>query len=149
MCNATSNVYVRMTQLWSSVLCDKDELACWHQRGCLLGDCSHCGVETLKVCPVEASSDILIKWRSIGQEVVGYTDEGKEKKAACVEYHETQPRALLDYLKPRLKTFIAHNYFATWQEAQFQDLMCGIPSDTVISCIDFSENYTMMVQNEI
>lgn len=147
-CNGTSNVYGRMTQLWSSVLCDKEEFACWHRRECLLGDCSHCGVDTLKICPIEANSDRMIKWKSIGQEVVGYTEEGKEKKAACVEYHETQPHALIDYLKPCLKTFILHNYFASRQEAQFQDLMGGIPRDTVISCIDFSENYTMMVQDE-
>jgi len=52
-------------------------------------------------------------------------------------------------LKPKLAEFIVHNFLASWQDLQFKELFTSVPYSTLISCVDFSENYSMKVQNEI
>jgi hypothetical protein len=64
-------------------------------------------------------------------------------------YNETAAREFFQYLKPKLKAFIRHNYFTQWQNQQFQEDLEELPGNTVLSCIDFSENYIMKVQDEI
>ena len=81
--------------------------------------------------------------------MVGTTEEGIPKKASTLEYRETSPRKFLDYLKPKLQAFVLHNYVASYQDFQFCELFSSIPPNTLISCIDFSENYAPKVQNKI
>ena len=64
-------------------------------------------------------------------------------------YREIPPRELINYLKPKLQASVLHNYIASWQDFQFKELFSSVPPDNSISCIDFSENYTLKVQNEI
>jgi hypothetical protein len=66
----------------------------------------------LKICLEEHISNQLVQWNSIGYEVVGKTGDGRDKKAQKLEYHESHPIALLEYLKPHLKELILHNYIA-------------------------------------
>ena len=147
-CLGWNVVYSSLTSLWESILCKKDDFQMWHKRECLLGECQSCGIKLLKICPWELNSDVLVKWKSIGSEIVGYNEDGLPKKAPSVQYRETKPTELFEYLKPRLTAFVVHNYIATWQDYQFKELFNSVPRDTVISCVDFSENYSMMIQNE-
>jgi hypothetical protein len=148
-CNVHRETFGRLTNLWTSILCEKGELSMWHKRSCLLGECVECGVNLLRVCPFEMSSVNLVKWKSIGYKVVGTTEEGNQRKASTLEYRETTPCELIEYLKPRLQAFVLHNYVASWQDFQFRELLSSVPPDTLVSCVDFSENYTLKVQNEI
>jgi hypothetical protein len=102
-----------------------------------------------KLCPFELEIDRTIHWRNIGYEVVGHNEDGRDKKASRVEYHDTHPSELFEYLKPCLKDFVFHNFISRWQDIQFKDSLINVPKDTIISCVDFSENYTLMVHNEI
>ncbi len=70
----------------------------------------------MKVCPTELISNQLVQWKNIKYEVVGKTDDGKDKKPHTLEYHESHHVTLLEYLKPHLKEFILHNYITQWQE---------------------------------
>jgi hypothetical protein len=81
--------------------------------------------------------------------VVGHNKDGKEKKAPKIEFHEMPPRELIFYLKPKLEKFVLHNILAKWQDVQFKKLLETMLNGYVISCIDYSENYTTRVQNEI
>jgi hypothetical protein len=81
--------------------------------------------------------------------LLGTTKEGNPRKASTLEYRETAPCELLYYLKPKLQAFVLHNYVASWQDFQFRELFSSVPLGTLISCIDFSENYILKVQNEI
>jgi hypothetical protein len=114
-----------------------------------LGQCHNCGVDIFKVCPKEFQSKKLIFWKSIRYEVVGFAEEGKEKKASKMEYNETPPCDLIQYLKPCLKELVLHNYVTCWQDVQCKEVLNIVSDDMVISCIDFSINYTTKVQNEI
>ncbi len=64
----------------------------------------------MHICPKELISIQLFQWKNIGYEVVGNIDDGRDKKAYKLEYHESHLVALLEYLKPHLKEFILHNY---------------------------------------
>jgi hypothetical protein len=76
MCSAHLKVYQRLTNLWESILCEKEDMCMWHKRDCLMGNCIDCGIELLRVCPLELASEKKIKWKTIGYKVVGTTDEG-------------------------------------------------------------------------
>jgi hypothetical protein len=102
-------------------------------------------VKLLPLYPNEWQSNALIQWSSIGFEVVGHTEEGKEKKASKVEFHETPPIELISYLKLQLKMFILHNFLARWQDVQFKELLETMLEGVVISCVDFFENSTMKI----
>jgi hypothetical protein len=80
------------------------------QKGCLEGLCPSCGVDNLKICLEEFISNQLVQWKNTRYEVVGKTSDGKDKKAQKLEYHESHPIILLEYLKPHFKEFILHNY---------------------------------------
>jgi len=45
------------------VLCEKSYGEDWHKRAFLMGDCISCGIETLKVCPIEETKSIkTVQW---------------------------------------------------------------------------------------
>jgi hypothetical protein len=52
-------------------------------------------------------------------------------------------------MRPQLESFVLHNFLARWQDVQFKQLVETLPKGCVISCVNFSKNYTMRVQNEI
>jgi hypothetical protein len=100
-----------VTALWSSILCPIRPLHLWHKRECLLRECTHCRENTLKICLIELKSTNIVPRKSIGFEVVGQTEDGKEKKALKVLYNESVPKELFQYMKQKLTAFICHNHF--------------------------------------
>lgn len=54
----------------------------------------------------------------------------------------------LDYLKPKFKDFILHNYVAKWQAEQYKLSLDTFPPTSILSAIDFAENYTFGEFNE-
>ena len=85
-CNAHREVYERLTNLSLSILCEKVEFFAWHCRACLLGECLDCGLQLLRICSLEESTDQLVKWKSIGYKVVGTIADGNPKKVVTMEY---------------------------------------------------------------
>jgi hypothetical protein len=45
--------------------------------------------------------------------------------------------------------FILHNFLAIWQDVQFKELLETMLEGVVVSCVDFFDNYTMKIHNEI
>ena len=52
-------------------------------------------------------------------------------------------------MEKTVSTFITHNFKARWQDEQCQLMMKNIPEGVLISHIDFAENYTFAIQNEV
>jgi len=77
-----------------------------------MGDYNQYGVHTLKFFVVELQIDKVIHWQSIRYKVVGQNEDGKDRKASRVEYHNTHPSELIKYLKPHLKAFVLHNFIS-------------------------------------
>jgi hypothetical protein len=94
-------------------------------------------------------SNALVDWKCLGYEIVEFSEDGKPKKASIYEYKRIKLGELIQHLKSCLQDFIVCNYIAAWQDLQFKELFASVSHDSIISCLDFSEYYTMMVQNEI
>jgi hypothetical protein len=56
---------------------------------------------------------------------------------------------MIEYLKPKLKKFVIHNFVAKWQEKELKAYVPNLPPNTIVSCIDFFDNYAFKVQNKI
>jgi hypothetical protein len=56
-CITYLQVYTTMTFLWSLILCAKDETIEFHKRGCIMGDCLRCEIESLDICPHELTTE--------------------------------------------------------------------------------------------
>jgi hypothetical protein len=78
-----------------------------------MGDYNHCGVHTLKLYPIEFQTNKVIHWQSIGTKLLGKMKMVRTK-ASKVEYHDTHPSELIEYLKPHLKAFVLHNFISKW-----------------------------------
>jgi hypothetical protein len=133
-CRAHLQVYERLTNLWTSILCEKDEFQMWHRQDCLMGNCTNCGVSFLKVCAQEMTSEMLIKWKNISYKMVGTTDDENPRKASTLQYRETPAYEFFHYLWPKLESFVLHNYVASWQDFQFKELFNSVFPQTLISC---------------
>ena len=62
---------------------------------------------------------------------------------------DTSLGEFFQYLLPVLHTFIAHNFVAKWQDVNCKKSMVDMPRDVILSHVDFAENYTFQIQNEI
>ena len=80
---------------------------------------------------------------------MGKSKDGSNKKFPKVEYMETLPSVMIEYMKLKLQDFVTYNFISWWQELQFNYLLRSLPSHIVLSCIEFSRNYPMKVQSEV
>jgi hypothetical protein len=149
-CAAETTCFSGLSALCNFVLCTKADSTPWHDLNCLLGTCLHYGPEKMFwVCPIEQSSTQIVRWKQFGKQVTGTTEDGKERTHVKVEYMEGPPADLIDRLKTSLKFFVTHNFLARWQNEEFKQQLRDLPVNSVLSCVDFNENYTMKVQDEI
>jgi hypothetical protein len=69
--------------------------------------------------------------------VIGKTNDGQEKKMSKVQYYETRPSVLIEYLKLKLQDFVIHSFTIKWQEKEFKAYVPNTPPNTILSRIDF------------
>lgn len=147
MCVGNTQIYPSVKQLWTSVVCPKEKEAEWHKLQCMLGTCGACPKPLF--CPQEMNNvGSAVRWKAYeyGTEKTKF---GVEKKRIKLIYKETTPLEVIDQFKMHLKIFIAHNFRSYWQHTQFKECISNFPDDVVLSVVDFAENYTFKVQNEI
>ncbi len=54
-----------------------------------------------------------------------------------------------EYFKPKLQTFVKHNFVSRWQDKQFKASIVSFPKNTIVSIVEFVENYSFEVQMNI
>jgi hypothetical protein len=87
-----------------------------------MGDCISCGIETLKVCPIEETKSIkIVQWWWYAKVVVRQKDSGEDRKLHNYKYMDTPTLELLEYLHPRLNDFVTHNFDAKWHDKVLQN----------------------------
>ncbi len=115
-----------------------------------MGDCDLCGVDNMAICPIEedGSSITLVKWKhfSMGQII---TKRKVEKKRLQLVDKSTVSSELIAYLKSKLQFFVGHNFVTRWQDKMFKSCLENFLVDTLVSIVDFVENYTFEIQNEV
>lgn len=151
-CHAHCQIYKRITLMWEACVCPKGELEVWHKLDCLMGDCPDCGFELFPLCPKELDSidSFTLKWKCFEYYEVGVDKKtGRPKKRLREAFKETPVDEFLSYMEKTVTTFITHNFRARWQDEQCQKMMKNVPQGVIISHIDFAENYSFAIQNEV
>ncbi len=71
--NYYANQITGLVDLSSPIFCPKPVSDEWHKQDCVMGDCSSCGINTLKVCPTEEFICVsrTVQWRQYAKIVVG------------------------------------------------------------------------------
>jgi hypothetical protein len=108
LCFTRFHLFGGIIDQWMSILCAKPLNSLWHKRECSLGDWCDCGIQMLKICFQKLLYRHLMKWKSIGYEVVGQTKEGKDMKIPTMMYNETTFVNYVRYMQPHLKAFVLH-----------------------------------------
>lgn len=150
-CFANQAVCQHITSMWESIMCPKPPNSEYHAKKCLMGDCSQCGVRKLTFCPDEIAEDsreVSVKVFmdvGIGQANAG----GNEKKRKDLIVQRMKSATFISLFSAHLTSFIKHNFVFRWQAQQFKDCLLKFPSNVVVSVIDFAENYSFKIQNEI
>jgi hypothetical protein len=151
-CHAHHAIYKRITMMWESCVCPKGELDVWHKLDCLMGECPNCGFHLFPLCPFELSStdSFLVKWKCFEYYEVGVDKRtGKPKKRLKEAFRDTPVEEFLSYMGKTVSTFITHNFRARWQDEQCHLMMKNVPEGVLVSHIDFAENYSFAIQNEV
>jgi hypothetical protein len=151
-CHAHEHVFKRITSVWESCVCRKGELDVWHKLDCLIGDCTQCGFHLLALCPLELSDSNTfgLKWKCFEYYQVGVdANLGKPKKRLKEAFKETPVHVFLSYMEKTVTTFITHNFKARWQDEQCQLMMKNVPEGVIVSHINYAENYSFAIQNEV
>lgn len=68
----------------------------------------------------DVSSTLTMQWKCYEKVAHGKTRQGKHRMVLRLHYKTTTARVFLDYLRPKLRAFIVHNYIAKWQEEQYK-----------------------------
>ena len=149
-CSAESSTFAGVTAMAESILCPKSDHNQWHRRECVFGECESCGVDFLPLCPTEEDGTSVqkVKWKRFSMENIT-TKKGEVKKKLTLVYKETSSAELVSYLKPKLQDFVRHVFVAKWDDEQFKNCLANFRDDTIVSVIDFAENYSFEVQNEV
>ena len=150
VCAAHTSHFGGLTDMWMSVLCPMQEDG-WHKLDCLMGQCGQCGVDMLINCPLELSGDSksLMQWNCYQKVKGGKTKAGKEYLVLRLQYKYTVARQFLSYLTPRMTKFITHNFVTQWEAEQYRVCLATFPPSSVVSVVDFAENYSFAEWNEI
>lgn len=150
-CGSLTEAFKGVTKLWLSTLSPLNDIQEWHALRCLRDDCNLCGVKLLSFCPCELdlSSEYLVPWRKFEKVFAGQTRDGVTKEVTRLECKLTPAIEFIDFARSKLPDFIMHNFVSKWQERQFRLCKDSLAEDTILSIVDFAENYTFTVQNEI
>lgn len=81
--------------------------------------------------------------------MVGTGPDGQPKKRIKEVLLTTTFSEFLDFFIPTVQHFIRHNFIANWQTQEAKLLQGCLQRGTVLTHIDFAENYTFEAQNEI
>ena len=71
------------------------------------------------------------------------------KKRLRETFKETLVHEFLSYMEKIVTTFVTHNFRARWQDEHCQLMMKNISEGVLVSYIDYVENYTFAIQNEV
>jgi hypothetical protein len=163
-CVASKVTITSVRQWMEEAVCPKLEGQEWHQRKCIFGHCENCGVHRLSWCKRELDREegLSIEWEAFQYvELEEPAQIRREKKKGMAEsapkkvkrlrmvHKQTSLPDFKEQVLSKMETFLIHNFRSRWQSEQFKLCLRSFPKGTIVSSIDFSENYTFKSQNEI
>ena len=149
-CAATECTFQSLTTLWESLQCPRPVDSVFHNKKCLCGLCGQCGTKRIALCPYEENENASITFKVFVDVETGEVDEeGHTTKRKDLVVRNVGIKSFISLFRDKLTTFIKHNYTYRWQADQFKECLQNFPNDAVVSVVDFAENYSFKVQNEI
>ena len=139
--------------LSNNSMCQKSPDNKYHQPSCLKQTCVNYGVCKLHNNYLEELSkvkdmDITWKhWELVPREIVS-----KSKKSIiymrCLVTKIRRMAIFIEELNKEFKPFPEHLFTKDWQNEQLQSLRTNMTKNTLLSILDFTENYNYCYQNE-
>ena len=149
-CKADCAHFGRLSDIRMSILCSiaKDG---WYKLDYLMGKCNDYGQDMLMTCLMELShkSNKLVQWNCYQKVAVGKTKGGRDYKVLWLQHKPTLTWQYLQYMRPRLTRFITHNFIVQWQTKQYRVCLATFPLASILSIVQFVENYSFVEWNEI
>jgi hypothetical protein len=144
-CNVKRTQFLGFINMWNSIRCPLEPNFIWHNLVCLKGKCLDCGTNMLMTCPFKEDKHLALhmQWKCYELMVHGKTRVGKDNKVLQLRYKETTTKMFLDYLRPKLKRFVLHNYVFKFQEEQYNICLNTFPPTFILSIMDFAKNYSL------
>ena len=138
-------IYSSVYDMVQASLCPKNADGNYNMS-CLHMTCNKCG--HLDFDPQELSEEGTILWQTL--DYVEYKTASKCVKKLKLVIKETSPGVLVEHLKKHLfkKKYALHIFTAKWQREQWQALKETLPAQTMMLDMDFSENYSVVYQEE-
>lgn len=128
-------------------------MLCDHKNGpqlnCIKGHCDTCG--NLAKFPSRDEDTNLTKtvnWKSY-KYVKFQTNYRKESTRLSYVEEEIPIGKFMEDFQKLIQPYIQHSFFAKWQAQKFQTLRDTFPLGTILSVVDFIENYSFVHQKEI
>lgn len=97
-----------------------------------------------------------IKFCTIFIPFVGPAGDGSKKGKDCdttkrlqLLDKETTFSVFFKKLKLLMPAFLIHNFRYRWQSEAYRQCLAGFPNMAIVSTIDYAENYTFQMQNEV
>jgi hypothetical protein len=90
----------------------------------------------------------MVEWKIFAMEIRMSKVEHPLKKLTFV-YKKTNNEKSIMYFKPKLQNFVKHNFVSRWQNKQFKASIISFPKNRVVFIVDFAENYSYEVQNDM
>ncbi|KAL3688361.1 hypothetical protein R1sor_014670 [Riccia sorocarpa] len=160
---ASNNLVQRLRDLVSSFVCpaihvaaEGSETEYWFKKACINLQCTQCGTRKFEsaLCGVyEVANPVnsdTIKWERYEYVGQGLKDEhGREKRRLELVLVETPVSEFIQFMKSKLAHFVKHDFIQKWQAKQYRQCIKTFPIGTVVSVIDYAENYTFLPRNEI
>lgn len=134
------NLYTHLGDLTKESLFRLDEI----RYNCLESiqrECLHCGVDKIRLLPVETSDEGEVVWKRneyMGTGKMG--PNGKEqKKIALAVKKRCQRKGLFNYLVPLLGPYPYHSFLAKGQKEQFDNHIEHLPANHAVCVPDYSK----------
>lgn len=128
----------------AKTLCPKPE-GDSYKSACLKRECSQCGIKMLHFTTKELNeSDDKVIWYNFEY----ITLPSGQRKMDYVK-KETCPQKLVEKFVEYLGVYPWHTFTAKWQREQWCTLIENLPQDHAALEMDFSENFSCLIQEEI
>ena len=128
-------------RLSDETICKDSSVACIDRK------CPKCGVHAIdkKVKEFLANNGTKqVSWKQWGQ-----VEYAAKKKRVCFQTKTGSCEELVTCLKSELVSFPCHLFEAQWQQKQFATVSQSPPPFTVVTVLDFAENFTCAMQSEV
>ena len=158
--NAGHKPYKSTGDLCEETMCQKNDESEFHQMTCVRRCCEMCGTELLrkkldelglkccKSCEKETCEDCLVTYNS--NEYVDIVDKtGTKKRRLQLVSPSKTVSEFLGVLSQKLEAFAKHRHMAYWQYLSYKDALGNLQKDEIAITLDFAENYSCVVPQEI